>query len=347
MFSQKLLLPAESCQFTQDLPRPDFWQLTDLSFDNFHKSWEYLNTEHKKINQIMSRKNKQLILRVIDIFNVNEFQIFKNTVVLTNSNIQAGTVDSRYYEQFKPSLYGMYAGDTHYQNHIPILDYNCFINRMDVNRQSWFYQLIKRNILNRGYVSFNMDVSRHVGLNQYSSDSTPFEVFEDQFIKHCTMFKNEHAIAKNIVPYRNFDINQNLNDIIMKSKFSIVLETYFHDNRVTTVSEKIFRCLKLPRPWVLFGVAHAVKYLRELGFDVLDDIVDHSYDDIEFAIDRQNSILDQVPELSKLEFTPALQERLQRAAVHNNALLTHFSAYFETDADNSFVTAVEKLNQLC
>lgn len=347
MFSKRVLAPPLSCQSSQSLPMPDPWQYVDSSFENFRKCWEYLDTKHKKINQTITKKNKQLVLRVIDIFDIDEPSISKNTVVLTNTCVQQGVVDPGYYEQFEPSIYGMYAGQTNCQNLDPILNFNCFINRMDVNRQSWFYQLIKHDILNQGYVSFNMDISRHVVFDKSLASTTPFEIFENQFRYHCRTFRNEHEIAKNIVPYRNFDINENLNDIIMKTKFSIVLETYFHDNRTITVSEKIFRCLKLPRPWVLFGTAHVVKYLRGLGFDVLDDVVDHSYDDVEFAIDRQCAILNQVKHLCNLDFEHTLQSRLQQAAVHNNALLNHFRDCFESDVDKSFAKAVEKLNHLC
>jgi hypothetical protein len=118
--------------------------------------------------------------------------------------------------------------------------------------------------------------------------------------------------------YKNFKDTGDLTNIVLASKFSIVLETFFHDNRIITYSEKIFRCLQLPRPWVLYSSQYGINRLRQLGFDVLDDQVDHSYDHVADTIQRQVAILDQCQLLVN---QPLNLARCQQAADHNKSLL--------------------------
>ena len=265
-------------------------------------------------------------------------------VLVTNNWIAPTQLVSTRYEQFPASWYGLYAGATNTQPHKPIKKFNCFINRMDPIRQSWFYQLIRRNILDQGLVSFNMDISRHFGQVQYAPTDTPQQVFEQQFHRHLQIFHSEHEKAKTMVPYRNFDCD--LQTAIMQTEFSIVLETYFDRNEVITFSEKIFRCLKLPRPWVIFAMQNAVSYLRELGFDVLDDLVDHGYDRVEHDIERQVKLFDQIQYMCKRTLTPAQIKKCEQAAEHNNQLLNKMFSTWYTDMATSFSLAVEKCKNL-
>ena len=276
-------------------------------------------------------------LRLIDAVDIPTLQKYKSGVVLTNNWIDPAIVDSSKFETFLPSFYAIYEGRPSVDNLYPTHNFNCFIKRMDTIRQSWFYMLIRRGFLENGLVSFVMDISRH---KQYTSVD-PMQVFEDQFVKYNQCFEPEHMIAKKIVPYCNFD-DSNLNSIILKTKYSIVLETYFDSNFCITFSEKIFRCLKLPRPWVLFCNLNAVSKLREYGFDVLDDIVDHRYDSIIDPRQRETAILNQCEVLNNLEYTPSLMSRLEQSANHNNVLLEKFKDTYNKDIEDAVNRAIAK-----
>jgi hypothetical protein len=58
---------------------------------------------------------------------------------------------------------------------------------------------------------------------------------------------------------------------------NIVMETYSSDTTIA-LSEKIFRALCLPVPWIVYSGKHTVAYLHSLGFDVMQDVVEHKYD---------------------------------------------------------------------
>jgi hypothetical protein len=240
------------------------------------------------------------------------------------------------------SFYGIYYYPYSIDNFCTNKSYNCFINRMDPIRQSWLYQLIRRNLFESGYISFNLDTSRI----PWMSNMTPIQAFQSQFEKCLTIFEPEHNYIKNMLPYKNFVDNVEISNVILDSKFSIVLETYFDDNNIITYSEKTFRVLQLPRPWVLFSHRHAVKYLRRMGFDTLDDIVNHNqYDNIEFGISRQIEILNLAEELVSLDINK-LKPRLIEAASYNQHLMKQFSESWQTDYRHTIDLAVEKLNEI-
>jgi hypothetical protein len=173
---------------------------------------------------------------------------------------------------------------------------------------------------------------------------TQIESFEKQFNQHLKIFEAEHQQVRDKVPYKNFVDNGDLTNTIMSSKFSVVLETYFDNNNIVTYSEKIFRALQLPRPWILFGPCLAVTHLRGMGFDVYDDIVNHDrYDLIEFEIERQVVILDMMEELCNLDIIK-LNARLTQGQIHNQNLLKQFNNTWKEDFLTTLSNAQQRLN---
>lgn len=321
--------------------------VNEVGFKNFSPCEKYVVKQGRDVNQ-PTETNVRAYTYIVDICNIDDFKNQPNKILVTNVWFDTESLDSVLIEQFpSSSWYGMYAGTPVYNSTLPIKTANCFINRLDILRQSWLYQLIQHDLFYDSYVSFNMDVSRLAGITGVYQDTvTAQEIFENQFLSHLQIFKPEHDIIKNKVPYRNFDDQESLDQIIIQSKFSIILETWPTHNHAITFSEKIFRCLKLPRPWVLFSSKNAVGYLRNLGFDVLDDIVDHSYDFLDFEIDRQVKILSISKELAKLDYTESLVNRLELAAMHNRLLLEKMLKTFFLDVDKTFKQVESKIKNL-
>jgi hypothetical protein len=261
-------------------------------------------------------------------------------VAITNSILDTDFFDNTDYILRVPdSFYGVYYYPYEIVQKDQSKDFNCLINRMDPFRQSWLYQLVRRNLFDLGYISFNMDISRM----PCNAELTQQQAFEAQFQRYCSIFAEEHNKVKHLVPFKNFDDDGDITEVLMDSKFSLVLETYFDNNHIVTYSEKIFRCLQLPRPWLLFSHQHAVSHLRGMGFDVLDDIVPHDhYDIIEHAANRQSKLLDMMEQLVSTRFDN--HQRLMAAATHNQDLLKKFSLSWEKDLDNTIQLALQKIN---
>lgn len=256
---------------------------------------------------------------------------------------QPPQIDNAKFHTAGPEYYCMYYEN--YNNKIdwvtPSKDFNCLISRMDPIRQSWLYLLIRRKLFDRGYVSFTMDNSR---ITEF--DNVPAaDAFELQYNKYMSNFEAEHNFAKSIVPYRNFDIDQDLDELIMQSKFTIVLETYSSDNSEITFTEKIIRSLRLPRPWLLFSVQYGVKQLSSWGFDTLDDIVDHSYDSIENSIERQSAILDIAERMCDFD-VELHRDRLMQASDHNMKLLRNWQENLDSFALRDAKLLLDKIYNL-
>lgn len=58
---------------------------------------------------------------------------------------------------------------------------------------------------------------------------------------------------------------------------SVVIETDI-GNEIVNISEKTIRALSLGHPLLVLGVAGTHQYLKALGFDLLDDVFDNSFD---------------------------------------------------------------------
>jgi len=215
-----------------------------------------------------------------------------------------------------PEFYGSYYYQPAYINRPPYKLFSCFINRADYFRQSWLYQFIRQGIFDQGAVSYRLEYRDEDIPKEISSD--PTLLFEHLFIGN-EIFYNEHEFLKNCVPFATFDTT--LEQAIIDSKISLVIETYFDKTHGVAFSEKIFRNLLLPRPFLLFNNPGAVQHLRRCGFDVFDDIVDHSYDDIVEGVPKQIHMLEQIRNFDSVEYSSIMVERLEEGCKHNTSRL--------------------------
>jgi len=196
--------------------------------------------------------------------------------------------------------------------------YNCFMNRPRGDRSIVFYELIKRDILNKGIVSYNCSL----------------EDYEQEYVK-ADLYKYEpqHTVGQTLVPYNTVEPHGTLEQCIIDSNISVILETYTSDSHVV-FSEKIFRALQLPRPWLLYCSPGSVKLLKNHGFDVLDDYVDIDYDNIIKHGHRLDKILDQLEIFIDRKYTDKDYARFNQAAIHNQNLLLKFEKTWPAKFDS-------------
>jgi hypothetical protein len=144
------------------------------------------------------------------------------------------------------------------------------------------------------------------------------------------LYKN----IREIVPYKNFEETEDLRNVMMSTKFSVIIETYFERTDAVTFSEKTFRALQTPRPWLLFHATGSIKVLRDMGFYVYDDIIDHSYDsfDTKFtSIERQERILLQIEKLVELAISSSMLDHWEKMTEKNCKLLNNFNDIWQED----------------
>ena len=207
-----------------------------------------------------------------------------------------------------PELWHIWSFDPVYKD-CTSQGYNCFMNRVRGDRNEVFYELIRRNILHKGAVSYN--ITQEELNNQYQSA----EMFR---------YEKEHTVAQDIIPYNVVDVFGSLEQVIMETNVSLILETFMNEDHVV-FSEKLFRALQLPRPWILFCSPQSVKLLKSYGFDVLDDYVDHGYDEEFNKGNRMNMLLDQLETFPNRVYTRRDYERFEIAAATNKQRLDQFA----------------------
>ena len=140
-----------------------------------------------------------------------------------------------------------------------------------------------------------------------------------------TLLKQRNILDKGLVSYldRDYDtVNSHgtLEQCIIDTNISLILETYTRDEAIV-FSEKIFRAIQLPRPWLLYCSPYSIELLRSHGFDVLDDMVNTEYDTEKNHWMRLDIILDQLEAFIDRQYTPNDYQRFKQAAKHNQQLL--------------------------
>ena len=208
--------------------------------------------------------------------------------------------------QVNPEFWHIYLCNS-VENKQPTHRFNCMLNRLSGERLLLLYKLHERKLLDDNIVSFNCLYHTR------DPDREQRREFFDQVHGEMNWPHWDWAYLelRDRVP---ITIDYDPDSAALESEVTIVTESYVSDS-VIAFSEKIFRALQTPRPWLLFCSPGSVELLRNSGFDVLDDVVNHSYDSVVNQEKRIGAILDQ------LEHVVYEQERCERAVAHNQQRL--------------------------
>ena len=126
------------------------------------------------------------------------------------------------------------------------------------------------------------------------------------------------------------------NAIFKRCLFNIVAESGSQTDpgvwRSQFISEKTFKAFGLRQIPIWFAVPGLVNNVRQLGFAMFDDIIDHNYDQIQDEQRRLEVVLDQVHGLDSynLEQCQQIKQSVTDRLNHNYNLLSKFAA--ESDA---------------
>lgn len=195
------------------------------------------------------------------------------------------------YINLAPEFWHIYRFETLRENIYPIKHFNVLMNRISGERLMLLYKLFEADLHKKGYISFNClyhDIDPDKTQRQKNFDKVHNMCGWQQWNHLHNQLREQMPLLLNIDP----------DAAAMQSDITLVVESYVSDT-VIAFSEKTFRALQTPRPWILFSSPGAVEVLRNSGFDVMDDVVNHSYDQIEDAEQRLDAI---IKELKRLKF---------------------------------------------
>lgn len=292
--------------------------IIDLLEKNNYKPLFNNNEINHGLPNVFEQNNKKVIYRFVDslLLNHSEIQTWNdNDIAITDSYIRT-PLHCQVVNMF-PEFWHIWYVNFSYTERPPLKKFNFFSNRISGDRTQIFYELVKRNLLNQSFISFNCFIP---GNNRNNNDTVDYsQVNLEQQYHQADLYRyaTEHQHALKLVPYNTVESHGSLEDCIIDSEVSLIAETYISDCE-TVFSEKIFRSLQLPRPWLLYSSPGAVTFLKGHGFDVLEDIIDHSYDLIQSHSERLMYILDYLENL-KLDYSNI--RRYKKAAMHNQQLL--------------------------
>ena len=243
-----------------------------------------------------------------------------DTTVITDNWINTPTVYT--VAKLPNSFYGIYSYVPADQVWMPTRDYTFAVNRIDFKRMRLLANLYQYLGIDCGHVNFNCVLGK---------DTDPKKNFLDQLIHATDQEQPVFVKLAQLMPLKNYDFDHD--QTYVSSWLNITVETYSSDN-VVSMSEKIFRCLVTPAPWIAYSGRYTIARLRSLGFDVLDNVVDHSYDQLIEAHHKMSGFVstarDTITALKTHDWAQ-LTARCQAAAMHNQQLLAEMKRTWTTD----------------
>lgn len=308
--------------------------------------------------RVWTREEKKVIICLADDFNVCGADRSKppsqwfdsQTVVITDNHIM---VPTEYTVCEMPnSYYGIFSYIPTNQNYEPNQRFNFSINRLDTQREIVLLELLSQSngleyCLEKDYINFN-------SWDPLGANNTLLQV-QQNFQKYWNPIKSYYqnkyqTIVDQIInhiPIRNHNLS--IEEASSKAWLVPVVETY-SGNTTVAFSEKVFRALQSPTPWTLFSVTGAIEYLKILGFDVMDDLVDHSYNlitqDSPHGVNKISKFIESsiknYQRLCGMDVS-YIHQRGQQAAQHNQVLLTKFRQQWPSDFANWLPQTVSKI----
>lgn len=133
-------------------------------------------------------------------------------------------------------------------------------------------------------------------------------------------------------------------EIYNRTYFTILVETLGYGNTFLA-AEKVGKCLFARRLFVHFGAPYFLHYLRSLGFETFDSVMDESYDLQITDIDRWGRAFDQVKWLSK-QNPQHLLAKVKPILDHNHDRLHRLNASKTQEMHRAVDRYLEELSRL-
>lgn len=332
---------------------------------NFFRS-KLLSLGYKSLNdnnKVYQRGTRQVVICLVDDFstcgtnhNTSLPYLFdKDTTVITDNYI---SVPVQYQVcQLPPSFFGIYNHTPFDTTWNPTRRFNFSVNRLDTKRMLILLEMWNRVML-MSADEFVIDDLDYINFNCWSwsgdngSDNGLKENFTQQWQQleshYQQVYQHVYEDLLPRMPFRNHDLAHEQSHL--QAWTNVVIETYSSDTTVA-LSEKLFRALCLPVPWIVYSGKNTVAYLHSLGFDVLRDTIKHDYDGmienktaaygdkmVDFIFEGHDAVTK-----FKTMSQDALSQRCQQAAQHNQNLLAEMQSSWPLDFAKWLPSVIEKI----
>jgi hypothetical protein len=212
-------------------------------------------------------------------FLVDHYRDLKNTSIEHNGT-EIGLLSSDEYLSFEKKKF--------------FLSYNK--NTTKTFRVQLLLWLMKTGMIDDSYVSI---LIRNENFNRRELESTQDELYD--LIAYYNRFER---MGFNVL---DWDYPNHKNDVFSNLKyttkshygetlFNIISETSF-ENESLNLTEKSFKALANSHPFLIIGDRYSNQYIKELGFEQYDDIIDYSFDSVENRDERLNLAFKQIKKI--------------------------------------------------
>jgi len=121
-----------------------------------------------------------------------------------------------------------------------------------------------------------------------------------------------------------------------KCYVDVVTETHFGTKFITEKSVKPFMLLQFP---IIFGYSGIIQYFRDKGFDMFDDIIDHSYDKLDSnqLSEKSDTIVTELERLCDLDWKKLNKDNKHRLELNQKLLNKYNIESKRTEAIANFI----------
>jgi hypothetical protein len=170
-------------------------------------------------------------------------------------------------------------------------DFTCLNRTHKWWRLTTMSELHRRGYLDRAQWSYNVDITcdDRAEDNPISVDYYPG--LADYMLE---FFRHGPYQADGLDSDTHNDHEHHVPEHFSNSYFQVILETHFDADGSggTFITEKTFKAIKNGQPFVIFGPPGTLRQLREMGYQVFDDVIDNTYDLIQINNERWEAVLD-------------------------------------------------------
>ena len=189
------------------------------------------------------------------------------------------------------------AADFSYKHYQPPQSFShpfiCLMNRGHLHRCATIDQLAKHGLLDKGVVTWH-DIHNEGDEYDFKHYDRSVRKLDDKFDAELSSF---------IIPN---EYHESLFDFVTESAWQTVI-----------ISEKTVKPLLLKKPFAVLGARHYNKFLVELGFELYDEFIDYSYDNIEDTLERSAAYVMNIKSISEIQDLAGAYKTLYPKIMHN------------------------------
>lgn len=323
----------DSIKYTDLKKVVNFYQDTSYDADRYVLFFEFIGNNFKKFDTVKSIASKDTFVIVDDTYEglltqkqsdeISEWAEENNIQYLIYSSNQALKGKQTYYFNFHLTYKNFDNIDVQNDQTEPYLYPRPKIF-LTLNRQARYHRFqIIDHLLENGYINHTL-----ASCNKYEFEilqSSPSEVedsvkdfyktnniFDDNML-YKTLSKESLQRLEKSLPLKidmedNTDLNfqqhmPNPSEMFQKTYWSIIGERDFYSNEYLGFTEKVLKALFYYHPFIVVGLPHTLKSLRELGFITFESVIDESYDSIEDHHERMAEIKKQIDFLANKNYS--------------------------------------------